>query len=89
MEFKAKNYQKRKDIERDVLKNLGKNIEVNREGGHIIKGKRDELKNLLLDDTKAIWGVSVEITDTPTKPKKGKSTKPLRQGKPKAHQIKR
>lgn len=91
MEFKASDYQTRRDLERDLIKKVGKDIQENRELGHTISGTREDCERLLLNDLKEIWGVRCLITDTPTKPKmkKAKSSKPLRKGKPKGHQIKK
>lgn len=64
--FIAKNYVSRDDLEKAVFAKIGTNINKNKEIEHQIIGTREELRNLLLDDTTNIWGVKCVITDIPT-----------------------
>ena len=66
MEFLAKDYKNRQDLELAVKSEVGTDIKANKEAGHLIKGTREELKILFLSDTNSVFGVKVEITDSPT-----------------------
>jgi len=91
MNFDVSQYQTRKDLERGVVKSVGKDVEKNSMADHTLFGMREDCRRLQLDDFKNVYGVQCVITDTPSDIKKqnAQSTKPIRMGKPKAHQIKR
>lgn len=64
--FKATNYLNRVDLEAAIKAVVGINAKDNKDAEHKITGKRADLKKLLLDDKKEVYGVKVVITDTPT-----------------------
>ncbi len=61
MEFIAKNYKSRADLESVISAEVGTNIQKNIAEGHTIQGTRKELKLLHLDDTCSIFGVQCVI----------------------------
>lgn len=63
--FLANEFLSRQDLEDSIKNQCGTDSSINQEMGHKIMGTRAELKKLFLDDTRRIWGVKVEITDTP------------------------
>ena len=63
MEFLAKNYLTRTDLEKAIRSELGVDIGVNKQGGHTITGSRSELKLLSLSDTTSIYGVGCVINN--------------------------
>lgn len=66
MEFKAKQFNSRQDLE-DYLKiKADTNIEANKTAGHTIKGTAEELKKLHLSDITSVFGCRVVVTDFPT-----------------------
>lgn len=65
----AKDFKKRKDLEKYIRAEFGGSSNKNRENGYTIQGTRKEVKRLLLDDTRSVFGVRIEITDHPTKQK--------------------
>jgi len=66
MEFLAKNYLNRNDLESVIRAEVGDNIEKNRQEKNTIKGTRQELKKLFLSDTSMVFGCKIIITDSPT-----------------------
>lgn len=64
--FLATDYLNRQDLEKDIKAVVGFSAKNNENDGHLVTGKREDLKKLNLDDTKTIHGVRVEITDSPT-----------------------
>lgn len=79
MIFEAKNYSTRADLENQIKKEVGTDIDTNRTSEHVIKGIREELKRLQLSDMTTVWGIKCLITDSPIKvgpvasPKRGNS----------------
>lgn len=69
MIFYAKDYASREDIQKMVIASVGTDIEANRQSGHTIEGKREELRRLSLDDLTSIYGVRGVISDDPTNKK--------------------
>lgn len=69
MIIKAKDFKTRTDLEAYITAEFGNSITGNRTAGHIIQGKRAELKKLSLSDLTTIFGCRVKITDSPTKDK--------------------
>ena len=65
--FLISNYLTRQDLERDILAEVGQDIEKNKTEGHLIKGTAHQLKQLQLDDTCAVFGCKVVSTYGSTK----------------------
>jgi len=63
MEIQAKDFNTRADLEAYITAEFGNSISKNRDAGHIVKGKREELKKLSLSDLTTIFGVRCKITD--------------------------
>ena len=66
MEFLAKDYLSRNDLEKAIKAEVGEQIQSNKEAGHLIRGTRSELRKFQLSDLNSVFGVKVEITDSPT-----------------------
>lgn len=62
--IQAKNFTNREGLENHVRGAYGLTTDV--KTTVIIKGTREELSRLQLTDTTIFWGISCEITDTPT-----------------------
>jgi len=67
IEFLSKDYSTREELNMVISAEVGRDIKVNRNAGHTIKGTRKNLKRLYLDDTSTVWGCKVVITDNTTK----------------------
>ena len=69
MTINAKDFKTRNDLEAYIQAEFGGSININRQAGHILSGKREELKKLHLSDLTTVFGVKCVITDLPTKDK--------------------
>lgn len=67
IEFLAKKYKSRADLEAAISAAFGQTPDKK---DCLIRGKRDELKILHLNDRSTVWGCKCEITDSPTQDKK-------------------
>ena len=81
MILQAKDFFNRKQLESHINAEIGNDMTTNRAAGHIIKGTREEMAKLRLDDTVTVWGIKCEITDTKTKDNLGKKSAQLIQEK--------
>ena len=70
----ASDFKSRQDLESYIKAEISTDIPVNKEIGHTIKGTRKQLKKLLLDDRKTVFGIKCVITG-------GLSTKALLEAK--------
>lgn len=66
MEFEANKFLTRRDLEDFIRVKVGTDLEINRGEGHVVKGKRAELKKLGLTDLNTVFGCRVVITDSPS-----------------------
>lgn len=80
--FKASKFKNRANLERQLSKDIGIDIQKNREEQHVLQGSRDELKRLNLNERSHVYGVRCEIVKS-TSSKKTRSQKFIRtkQGK--------
>lgn len=69
IQFKAKDYLNRQDLELAIKAEVGFDTNTNREVGHTIIGTREEMKVLYLSDAVLVYGVFCIISDKPTKTK--------------------
>ena len=65
-EFLAKDFSNRQDLETIIKMEVGTDIEGNKAQGNVIKGTREKLKKLHLDDVTEVFGCKCIITDSPT-----------------------
>ena len=63
MNFKAKNYKSRNEIDIAIITECGKDIEVNRKSDYLIEGTWQELSDLSLSTSVNIYGVKIKQTD--------------------------
>lgn len=63
MEFKITDFTSREDLEAMIKSQVGADIRLNNDAGHTISGKRNDFKKFGLDDTCAIYGCKIIITD--------------------------
>ena len=68
MIIKAGDFQSRDDLERYIKAEIGITAI---KSDHLIRGTREELKQLRLSDTATVYGIMCQITDNPTKNIKG------------------
>ena len=69
MQFQAKNYLNRQDLEEAIKAEVGDDSKANKEAGHNLIGTREQLKRLHLTDTTTVYGVFCIISDFSTKDK--------------------
>jgi hypothetical protein len=61
--FSSSDYATRADLESEIVRVCGNNIEANETAGHIISGTEADLKRLGLSLSTRIYGVKCEITN--------------------------
>lgn len=65
--IRARDFSIREDLDQEVIRLTGATTETKPD--YLIRGTKIELEKLRLSDTRKVYGVSVEITDTPTQPR--------------------
>ena len=70
--FNAKLYLTRSELEKDILKEVGGDIELNRAAWHEILGKFEELRKLQLSDSSTVFGIKCRYTVQPKKEERPK-----------------
>ena len=73
--FLAKDYDSRDELLNDIRAKVGDNMDKN--GDHVIEGKREDLYRLHLSDINQVYGIKCVVLDTPTT-NKGQSMSELR-----------
>ncbi len=68
MIIKANQFNTRKDLDVEIERRFGASNEE--KPTHTIRGTREEVTRLGLSDLKKVYGIGVEITDTPTEKRK-------------------
>lgn len=87
MIFKPQDYASRNDLERAIRAEVGDDLVANRKDGHIIEGKKEDLKRKHLSGSASIFGCRVVVTDQPfdkelkSKPKEVPDRGPMKRPK--------
>lgn len=79
--FKASKFKNRANLERQLSKDIGIDIQKNREEQHVLQGSRGELKRLNLNERSRVYGVRCEIVKSTSKKTRSQKFIRTKQGK--------
>jgi len=63
MTIQAKDFSNREDLNNHIKSEIGDNLILNRQEGHLIEGTKEELEALFLDKYSNIYGCKVKVIE--------------------------